>query len=81
LNETVGEADPFGDVAARMVLRCLFKVFSLEDVETFYIDDYPAYNALRSLNGHKTVNHSKGEHVRGKVHINTLEAEFSVFKP
>jgi transposase-like protein len=72
---------PMADVAARTVLRRLFKVFNLEDVETLYTDDYSAYNALRSLSLHETVNHSMGEYARGKVHINTAEAEFSVFRP
>lgn len=72
---------PMADVAARTVLRHIFKAFDLEDVEALYTDDYPAYNALRSLGRHETVNHSLGEYARGKVHTNTVEAEFSVFRP
>jgi transposase-like protein len=72
---------PMADVAARTVLRRLFKGFDLEDVEALYTDDFPSYNALRSLACHETVNHSIGEYARGKVHTNTVEAEFSVFRP
>lgn len=71
---------PMADVAARTVLRHLFKAFDLEDVEALYTDDYPAYNCLRSLGHHETVNHSLGEYARGKVHTNPVEAEFSVFR-
>ncbi|MGC8998955.1 MAG: hypothetical protein ACP5JW_06145 [Candidatus Bathyarchaeia archaeon] len=28
----------------------------------------------------ETVNHSRGEYARGKVHVNTVETEFSVFR-
>jgi transposase-like protein len=39
-------------------------------------------NALiRSLSRHDTVNHSLREYARGRVHTNTVEAEFSIFRP
>jgi len=72
---------PMADVATRTVLRRLFRAFNLEDVEAFYTDDYQAYNALRSLSLHETVNHSLGEYARSGVHTNTVEGEFSVFRP
>lgn len=72
---------PMGDVAARTVLRHLHKTVETENLEAIYTDDYPAYNALRSLGQHETVNHSLGEYARGKVHINTVEGEYSVFRP
>lgn len=72
---------PMADVATRTVLFRLFKGFDLEDVEALYTDIFPSYNALRSLTCHETVNHSVGEYARGKVHTNTVEAEFSVFRP
>ena len=34
----------------------------------------------RQLADHKTVNHAKGEYVRGSVHTNTIEGYFSIFK-
>lgn len=72
---------PMADVASKTVLQCLFRTFSLEDVEAFYTDEYPSYNALRSLARHETVNHSLGEYARNGVHTNTVEGEFSVFRP
>ena len=72
---------PMADVAAKTVLRRLIKNVKLENLEALYTDDYPAYNALKSLSRHETVNHSIGEYARGKVHTNTVEGEFSVFRP
>jgi len=72
---------PMKDVATKTVLRRLFKNIKLDDVEAVYTDDYPAYNFLGGIAHHETVNHSNGEYARGKVHINTVEAEFSVFRP
>jgi len=72
---------PMADVAATTMLPLILKTFILEDVEAFYTDNYPAYNFLRSLGVHETVNHSLGEYARNGVHTNTVEAEFSVFRP
>ncbi len=48
---------------------------------TIYHDDYRSYNSLGGLFRHDSVNHSQGEYARGDVHVNTVEAEFSVFRP
>lgn len=72
---------PMADVASKTVLQRLFRTFSLDDVEAFYTDEYSTYNALRSLARHETVNHSLGEYARSGVHTNTVEGEFSVFRP
>lgn len=72
---------PLTDVAAKTVLRRLFKCFHLEDVEAFITDDFSSYNWLRGLGRHEAVNHSLGEYARGWIHSNTVEAEFSVFRP
>ncbi len=46
-----------------------------------YTDDFSSYNALPS-NRHRSINHSDGEYSDGNgVHINTVEAEFSVYRP
>lgn len=48
-----------------------------------YIDEAAAVHALStifSLYQHETVNHGSGEFVRGKVHTNSIESEWSVFK-
>lgn len=72
---------PMADVAAKTVLRRLLKAVDVEDLEALYTDGYPAYRVLRSVGCHETVNHSQGEYVRGRVHTNTVEGEFSVFRP
>lgn len=45
-------------------------------------DDSPAYHGIgfSFAGGHQTVTHSKGEYVRGEVHINTAESFFALFK-
>jgi hypothetical protein len=43
-----------------------------------YTDGSVVYR--RFVREHSSVDHSKGEYVRGDVHINTLEGFFSVFK-
>jgi transposase-like protein len=40
---------PMADVAARTVLRHLFKNSKLDDIEAVYTDDYPAYKFLDSF--------------------------------
>ena len=72
---------PLTDVAARTLLRRLFKGFHLDDVEAFVTDDYPSYGFLNGLGRHESVNHSDGEYARGLFHTNTVEGEFSVFDP
>jgi hypothetical protein len=43
-------------------------------------DGHVAYTGFMPLGQHESVDHSKGEYVRGDVHTNTLEGFFSVFK-
>lgn len=45
-------------------------------------DDSPAYHGIgfAFTGGHQTVTHSKGEYVRGDVHINTAESFFALLK-
>ncbi|OIQ78693.1 ISXO2-like transposase domain protein [mine drainage metagenome] len=43
-------------------------------------DGHKAYVKYMPLGQHETVDHSRGEYVRGDVHVNTLEGFFSVFK-
>ncbi len=54
------------DVAAKTVLRHLFKSFNLNNVKALYTDDYPTYNCLDSLPCHENVNHSAGEYAKGQ---------------
>ena len=37
-------------------------------------------NIMKPFASHETVNHSKGEYVRGNAHTNTIEGVFSIFK-
>jgi len=46
---------------------------------TLYSDDGGA-RVARMFPGHKSVNHSIGEYVRGEVHTNTIEGYFSIMK-
>jgi transposase-like protein len=46
-----------------------------------YTDEYPPYKTLNTIYNHESVDHSIGEYVRGGVHINTCEADFSILRP
>ena len=46
---------------------------------TLMTDEYPAYTRLGHKD-HHTVNHGRGEYVRGHVHTNTVEGFFSLLK-
>ena len=44
-------------------------------------DDFRAYKGVKNeFASHGTVKHSKGEYVRGKIHVNTIENYFSILK-
>jgi transposase-like protein len=47
---------------------------------TVYTDEYRAYTALDKTYSHESVNHSAEEWVRGKVHTNSVESAWSLFK-
>ena len=42
-------------------------------------DEFSAYKLVGQAD-HQTVNHGRGEYVRGDVHTNTVEGYFSIFK-
>ncbi len=50
------------------------------DVSLLVTDEYRAYNAVRSVFVHATVNHSRGEYVSGENHTNTIEGFWSLLK-
>ncbi len=56
-------------------------VKSVDPDATIYHDDYRSYGILDGSFRHECVNHSAGEYVRGDVHTNTIEGEFSVLRP
>jgi transposase-like protein len=49
---------------------------------TVYTDERPSYKNIGQDfdGGHDTVNHSKGEYVRGEVYTNTIESFFAILK-
>ena len=72
---------PSANMTGRTVLRRVMNHIH-EEAEAVYTDEYSAYNILDGFCNHQTVNHSMGEYARdGGIHINTVEAEFSVFRP
>ena len=54
------------------------------DRETYLLTDesvvYPRHVLHRYFLGHGRVNHKAGEYVRGRIHTNTVEGSFSIFK-
>ena len=53
----------------------------VEGGSTIYTDEYPSYNILDGMGYvHESVNHSKGEYVRGDVHINNCENRAGLLK-
>jgi hypothetical protein len=54
------------------------------DRETYLLTDeavyYPRHSLHRYFLGHGRVNQSAGEYVRGRIHTNTVEGSFSIFK-
>ena len=72
---------PSADMTGRTVLRRAMSHIH-EEAEAIYTDEYSAYNILDGFCSHQAVNHSLGEYARdGGIHTNTVEAEFSVFRP
>ncbi len=56
-------------------------VRNADRASTLYTDESRLYTTTGAEYAeHRTVNHSKGEYVRGTVHTNTIENVFSVFK-
>jgi transposase-like protein len=47
---------------------------------TVNTDEGRHYLRLKKMRKHETVNHKRGEYVRGEVHTNTVEGYFSIFK-
>jgi hypothetical protein len=57
-------------------------VFAHADTKSdLMTDQLSAYRGIgRQFASHESVNHSADEYVRGKVHTNTVEGFFSIFK-
>lgn len=52
----------------------------LDSESRLVTDGHVIYRKIMPVGQHESVDHSKGEYVRGDVHTNTLEGFFSVFK-
>lgn len=71
---------PSSCVSSKDILKRAVKKIHPE--ATIYHDDYRSYSILDGAFKHESVNHSTGEYAReGGIHTNTVEAEFSVFRP
>jgi len=67
--------------ATTKVLRKFIAQTTAKGPKTIHTDEWPAYlSAMDNDTTHKRVNHSAKEWVRGKVHTNTMEGAFSLFK-
>lgn len=53
---------------------------NVEPGSTIMTDECRAYSGLKTDYVHKTVNHSKGEYVRGDVGVNAIEGVWSIIK-
>jgi len=67
--------------ATTKVLRKFLTETTAKGPKTIHTDEWPAYlSAVDLQTTHKRVNHSAKEWVRGKVHTNSIEGAFSLFK-
>lgn len=67
--------------ATKPVLHGLIKTTVSDDCQNIYTDNAWGYKGIGDENTkHDTVNHSRGEYVRGDVHTNTVESVFGLFK-
>lgn len=65
--------------ANRTTLHGFIKKHTADDTEAIYTDEHPAYPGIGDRNTvHDSVNHSREEWVRGKVHTNTAESVWSL---
>ena len=53
---------------------------TVEEGETVYTDEHQAYKGLKWHYTHETVKHSADEYVRDRVHTNTIESFWAMFK-
>ena len=52
-----------------------------DETDCVMTDSWPAYNGVEDENTrHETVDHHKGEYVRGEAHTNSVESVWSLFK-
>ncbi|MGB9923824.1 MAG: IS1595 family transposase [Methanothrix sp.] len=70
---------PHRNVKSKVVLKRYLR--DVDPNTIVYTDNYVSYNVLPD-DRHESVNHAIGEYSKGGgVHINTVEAEFSIYRP
>jgi len=67
------------DAASELHLKAAVRE-SIERESVLYTDQSDAYNNLGREFYRDTINHSKGEYVRGDVHTNSIESYWALFK-
>ena len=70
---------PIEDTTARTLVAKIKE--NVDKKSMLFTDQHPSYEGIGyHYEGHKTINHSEGEFVRGIVSTNTIEGYFSLFK-
>jgi len=65
----------------RATLHRFIKAAIADDTDAIMTDSWPAYKGVEDENTrHETVDHHRGEYVRGEAHTNTVESVWSLFK-
>jgi transposase-like protein len=83
----VGAVKRKGNVIARVVentrtetLEAFIREAVSDRVSLICTDSYPGYRRLKHKYNHGSVDHTRGEHVVGAVHTNTIEGFWSIIK-
>jgi transposase-like protein len=67
------------DVKMRTVEKHIVENVKIGSI--LYTDDFPSYNRIGRLFTHETINHNKGEYIRGgEIHSNCAESFWAIFK-
>lgn len=70
-----------GKKANKETLHAFVRAAVADGTTNIYTDEAMAYRGIGDANtNHQTVQHTRGEYVRGDVHTNTVESVFSLFK-
>jgi transposase-like protein len=65
----------------RATLHKFIKAAIADETEAVMTDSWPAYEGVEDENTrHESVDHHRGEYVRGEAHTNTVESVWSLFK-
>lgn len=67
-------------LTSKILIQMLRENVKLQPSTKVMTDDYRGYMKFDDIIKHYSVNHSKGEFVKGSVHTNTIEGFFSILK-